>query len=60
MDRPGPDRRVVKDALRAVGLSRREVDALLSRGWRGLVDAREAELAELRDRLAELQGALQR
>lgn len=59
-DRPAPDRRAVKEALRAVGFSRREVDALLSRGWRGLVDEREAELAELRDKLADLQGALQR
>lgn len=49
-----PDRKIVKDALREAGLSSRQVDALLRRGWSALVGASEAESAELRDQLAAL------
>lgn len=59
-DRIVPERRQVKDALRAAGLSCRQVDALLRDGWRGLVGASEAEASELRDKLEVLQAALQR
>lgn len=53
-----PDRKHVKDALRAAGLSNRQVRAFLASGWRGLVSDTEAETAELRDRLDELSGLL--
>ena len=55
-----PERRAVKDALRAAGLSVRQVDALLRQGWRGLVGETEAETAELREKLSELRAALHR
>ena len=55
-----PERKVVKDALRSLGLSNRQVAALLRSGWRGLVGETAGEAAELRDKLAELQAALQR
>lgn len=55
-----PERRHVKAALRGLGLSNRQVDALLREGWRGLVGASQAETQELRDKLAELQCTLQR
>lgn len=50
------DRRTVKQALRQLGLSSRQTEALLREGWRGLVGAREAELQELRDRLTSLEA----
>ena len=59
-DREIPPRKYIKDLLRSGGLSKRQVDALLKDGWRGLVGAAKSEAAELRDRLAELQSALQR
>ena len=43
----GPNRKQVKDALRGIGLSSRQTDALLRAGWRGLVSAKDAEIAEL-------------
>jgi hypothetical protein len=52
-----PERKDVKAALRAIGLSNRQVRALLERGWRGLVDETAAENAELLDRIEELRGA---
>jgi hypothetical protein len=55
-----PERKDVKRVLRDLGLSARQVDALLRGGWAALVGASQAETAELRDRLAELQAALQR
>jgi hypothetical protein len=58
-DRTLPERRDVKDALRAAGLSNRQVDALLRAGWRGLVSESEAEAAELRDALAALTVAVE-
>jgi hypothetical protein len=57
-DRTVPERREVKAALRAAGLSNRQADALLRSGWRGLVDASEAEAAELRDQLAALKASM--
>jgi hypothetical protein len=56
-DRALPDRRRVKDALRAVGLSNRQVQAFLRGGWGALVSEAEAEAAELRDQLDQLRGA---
>ena len=55
-----PERKKVKEALRAAGLSNRQAKALLANGWRGLVAESEAEAAELRDRLEELGGILHR
>lgn len=52
-----PSRKTVKEALRGLGLSNRQVRALLEHGWRGLVTDTEAENAELLDRLEELRGA---
>ena len=57
-DRPVPERRAVKAALRAAGLSNRQTDALLRAGWRGLVSESVAEAAELRDALAALQATV--
>jgi hypothetical protein len=51
-----PDRKTLKQALRAAGLSNRQTRALLERGWRGLVTESEAEAAKLRDRLEELRA----
>lgn len=59
-DRLVPERKSVKDALRAAGLSNRQADALLRRGWAALVGESQAETAELREKLAALQSALQR
>ncbi|MCC6172398.1 MAG: hypothetical protein IT481_10260 [Gammaproteobacteria bacterium] len=53
-----PDRKAVKAALRAAGLSSRQIDALLRDGWRGLVGVKDAEVAELRDQLDALQSRL--
>ena len=54
-----PERRDVKAALRAAGLSARQTDALLRGGWPALVGTAQAEAAELReslDRLTRLVG----
>ena len=40
-------RKVVRDALRSVGLSVRQVDAVLRSGWAGVVGVREAEAAAI-------------
>ena len=57
MQRTVPERKTVKAALRAAGLSARQADALLRGGWSALVGATEAESAELRDQLAALRQA---
>ncbi len=49
-------RKSVKDALRAAGLSVREVQALLGGGWAALVGEAQAEADDLRDRLNTLQA----
>ena len=59
-DREIPERKRVKDALRSAGLSNRQADALLRRGWAALVGESQAEAQELREKLAALQSALQR
>jgi hypothetical protein len=51
-----PERKAVKDALRAAGLSNRQVKAFLTSGWRGLVSESEAEAAELRETLEAMAG----
>lgn len=53
-DRPIPERKAVKSALRSLGMSARQVDALLRDGWKSLIGATEAENEELRETLAEL------
>ena len=53
-----PDRKTIKDALRATGLSNRQIRAFFARGWRGVVPEVEAEAAELREQLAEYRGSL--
>jgi hypothetical protein len=53
-DRAIPERKAVKAALRDLGMSARQVDALLREGWRSLVGETEAENQELRERLADL------
>ena len=55
-----PERRRVKDALRSAGLSNRQADALLRRGWAALVGESVAEAEELREKLAALQSVLHR
>jgi hypothetical protein len=46
-----PDRRMAKEALRKIGFSSRQVDALFRSGWRALVGEKDAEIAELSDAL---------
>lgn len=53
-----PDRKTVKEALRAIGLSNRQVHALLAKGWAGLVSERDAEVEELKDALESLKGTV--
>jgi hypothetical protein len=53
-----PERKRVKDALRAAGLSARQIDGLLRGGWKSLVGATQAESEELRDELRELAATL--
>ena len=55
-----PPRKEVKAALRELGLSNRQVDAVLRHGWRGLVSESEAEAAELREQLESLNARLTR
>jgi DNA-binding transcriptional MerR regulator len=57
-DRQLPERKQVKRALRDLGMSTRQVDALLRDGWKSLIGEAEAEAQELRERLAELQERL--
>ena len=53
-----PSRKHVKDALRALGLSNRQVDGLLRAGWSALVGARDAELEELQAAVEEMAARL--
>ena len=46
-----PERKAVKEALRAVGLSDRQAQALLARGWAALVGESQAEVDEIREQL---------
>ena len=50
-----PERKVLKGALRAAGLSVRQVDALLRGGWRELVGVARGDADELRERLERLE-----
>jgi hypothetical protein len=54
-----PTRKAVKVALRAAGLSDRQVRALLHLGWSGLVGEAKAEAEELRSELDEMLTKLQ-
>ena len=49
-----PERRDVKRVLRDLGMTNRQVDALLRGGWAALVGEASAEADELRDKLAAL------
>jgi hypothetical protein len=49
-----PDRKAAKDALRKIGFSSRQVDALFRGGWRALVGEKDAEIAQLEDAVAAL------
>ena len=49
-----PERREVKKALRDLGMTSRQVDALLRDGWRSLVGETIAENEELREQLIAL------
>lgn len=53
-----PSRPEIEKVLREAGLSVRQAKRLLSEGWRGVVGEREAEAAELRDRMVELESLL--
>lgn len=55
-----PDRRRVKEALRGAGLSDRQVRALFTKGWAGLVGERDAELAAALEKLEEMTSAMNR
>jgi hypothetical protein len=52
MDREILERRLIKAALREIGLSDRQVDGLLRDGWKALVGATHAEADELREAVA--------
>ena len=45
----GPNRKTARQALREVGFSSRQVDALFRSGWRALVGEKDAEIAELEE-----------
>jgi hypothetical protein len=49
-----PERRDVKQALRDLGMSARQVDALLRSGWKSLVGETQAENEELKEQLIAL------
>ncbi len=51
-----PERRKVKQALRSVGLSSRQTDALLRGGWAALVGQAQAESVDLREQFERLQA----
>ena len=53
-----PSRRDVKRVLRDLGLSHRQIDALLRDGWKSLVGESQAEAEELRDQLAALKARI--
>ena len=53
-----PDRRAAKKALREIGFSSRQVDALFRAGWGALVGQKDAELAELEDAVEALSARL--
>ena len=53
-EREIPERKAVKAALRDLGMSARQVDALLRGGWRSLVGETKAEADALRDELDQL------
>jgi hypothetical protein len=53
-----PERKRVKEALRAAGLSTRQVDLVVRAVWKELIGDAEAENAELREKLRELQSRL--
>lgn len=53
-----PERRAIKAALRAAGLSDRQVRTLLTSGWAALVGEAKAEADALRDQLESLKSAL--
>ncbi|MCU0975314.1 MAG: hypothetical protein MUC71_03265 [Steroidobacteraceae bacterium] len=55
-DRAIPERRSVKAALRAAGLSARQTDALLRGGWSAVCGQAQAERDELEERLARLES----
>ena len=55
-----PDRKAAKEALRKIGFSSRQVDALMKSGWRGLVGEKDAEIAELEDAVAAMAERLAR
>ena len=50
-DRPIPERKAVKVALRELGMSHRQIDAFLHDGWKSLVGETEAERADLEEKL---------
>lgn len=54
-----PDRKAAREALRKIGFSSRQVDALFRAGWRGLVGEKDAELAELHDAVEAMAARLQ-
>lgn len=58
-DRTIPERRDVKRALRDLGLSSRQTDALLRDGWRALVGETQAEVDELRERIDSMLTAIE-
>jgi DNA-binding transcriptional MerR regulator len=51
-----PERKQIKKALRDLGLSNRQIDALLRDGYKTLIGATAAENAELREQLEILQS----
>lgn len=57
-DRPIPERKAVKSALRELGLSNRQVNGLLRHGWRSLVGETEAELNEVNEALQALRASM--
>jgi hypothetical protein len=57
-DREIPERREVKRVLRGLGMTSRQVDALIRNGWSALVGETQAENEELKEACAALTARL--
>jgi hypothetical protein len=57
-DRPIPERKHVKEKLRELGMTHRQIDGLLRAGWKNLVGETQAENEELHEQLKQLHETL--
>lgn len=55
-----PERKALRELLRALGFSSRQSDVIVRACWREVVGIAETEATELRERLEDLENALKR